>query len=235
MQEQIEIEKPEASDMPGLEWPHWSTWPNHDLNIRTLPIYQQLYRIQSRMWISNALEALVKVVTYIREVSGDVVEAGTYKGGCAMALAVASEYFGPLNGIPKRRVYGFDTFEGSPQPSEYDVSDPGRFSDVNFEEVVEAGKEFPNLTFIKGDFSDTLRDFKVSPLGLVLLDCDLYRSYKLCFEYLWPKLSVGGIMLLADWTVHAGADKATNEFLEGRPEKVEDFYGLFGIRKIKEG
>jgi O-methyltransferase len=222
-----EVFEPEKEIKIGITWPNWTTWPNANLNIRELPIYTQIVRAMPRMWMPNVVEALVRNVASLRDVPGDIVECGVFRGGCSMVLAAAAEFYGPWN-APKRHVYGFDTFAGAPENSEFDIEPPGKFADTDFEEVVEATKEYSNLTFIEGMFQDTLPFFKKS-VALALLDCDLYDSYRTAIQYLWPQLQSNGVMLLADIRSGCpGADKAVTEML---PDEIEDFYGIFGIRK----
>lgn len=62
---------------------------------------------------------------------------------------------------------------------------------------------------------------------LVHLDCDLYESYMTCLRFLYPRLVRGGYMVFDEYDLavaaYPGAQKAIDQFLAGKPEKLERF------------
>ena len=48
---------------------------------------------------------------------------------------------------------------------------------------------------------------------MLRLDGDLYESTKVCVEHLYPKLAIGGWVIVDDWNLD-GARKAVQELLE---------------------
>ena len=113
---------------------------------------------------------------------------------------------------------GYDTFEGIPPPQKEDgiwnahkggwwsysqenVSDLLRFSGLDESFIRD------NITFIQGEFSDSLPTYDGGPIALLHLDVDFYASYKCALEFLYPHVSKGGIV-------------AFDEFFSERPERV---------------
>jgi len=66
------------------------------------------------------MSLLLKIIEYIKNnnIDGDIVECGVWKGG---NLICAQLYLNHLN--LKKKIFGFDTFEGMTEPSEYDVQE----------------------------------------------------------------------------------------------------------------
>lgn len=181
----------------------------------------------SRAWAAHWVPNLMSLVHSVSQVPGDIIECGSYRGGTAMALALADS---------NKQVYAFDTFSGMPQVSAADQHKQGDFGDINFDEVLAATKPFANLSLVKGDFASTFSQFLGSrPSGYTIsalfLDCDLYDSYKLALETFWHRVSPGGICILEDYGVTdcQGATKAIEEFFP--PIQIELKERLYVVTK----
>jgi len=55
-----------------------------------------------------------------------------------------------------------------------------------------------------------------------LMDCDLYQSYLETFHFVWPRLSIGGLIYLDEYysLKFPGARIASDEFIQLNPEAV---------------
>lgn len=137
--------------------------------------------------------------------NGSIIEAGVYQGGTLRELA---ERF------PDRKCLGFDTFEGMPKETynETEGHTPGEFA-VLLEDVVNNLRDCLNVMLIKGLFPSSYADF-VDDISFIHLDMDHGQSTKEALELLWPKLMVGGIILLDDynWRQCANIKPVTDEF-----------------------
>lgn len=181
----------------------------------------------SRAWASHWVPNLMSLVRSIQGIPGDIIECGSYRGGTAMAMALAD---------PSKTVYAFDTFSGMPQVSASDQHKLGDFGDVDFNEIATAAHPFGNLSLVKGEFKDTLPQFLSSrpnpyTISALFLDCDLYESYKLALQLLWHRVAPGGICILEDYGVTdcQGATKACEEFFA--PEQIQLREHLYVVTK----
>ncbi len=77
------------------------------------------------------------------------------------------------------------------------------FLSVSLEQVQENFAGYDLLTdqvkFVKGWFSDTLPTLAVEKLAILRLDGDMYESTIVALENLYPKLSVGGYVIVDDY------------------------------------
>lgn len=149
-------------------------------------------------------------------IPGDFAEAGVGKG---VHPVIMSQF--------DRKVHLFDSFEGIPIHSDDDIewtqahgkaeSDQRKTSGItshSLDEVkgfVSAYGNIDNCEFHKGWFIDSFQCITGIQFSVLRLDCDLYESYKLCFEHLLPRLSRGGYLIIDDYTL-SGCQKALKEY-----------------------
>lgn len=181
-----------------------------------------------RLW--SLLGAVRHVVD--TDVPGDLVECGVWRGGSVMAMArVLSD-----SGITDRRVWLYDTFAGMTEPSSADVEAGtgvraadmlastevadgdnvwcvAGLADVTAN-VRSTGYPMGNFEFIEGDVSHTLQDRAPTEISLLRLDTDWYESTRVELEVLYPRLSIGGVLILDDYGHWQGARRAVDEYFE---------------------
>lgn len=168
------------------------------------------------------------MVEQVRGVEGDIVECGVSIGHGALLFTLFSDYIG----VP-RSYYGFDSFEGFPDPVEKDETTPikgtgfwanppetvlkvlrdGRLSEETIRD---------RIRLVKGWFDHTLPRYEGN-IALLHLDCDLYESYKLALNVLYDKVRTGGVIMFDEYgdTRWPGATKAIDEFFHERRETVQ--------------
>ena len=171
---------------------------------------------------------LIKSLHYINKnkMIGDIVECGIWRGGnLFLAKKIQDKYYNEI----KRKFYGFDTFEGMPQPSAYDGEKINKiyqsFKDKNepwtkasLDDVKNSSKklfsDINQFNFIKGKVEETLLDKKNLPnkISLLRLDTDLYESTKIELEILYPLLVEKGILIIDDYGDFQGCRKAVDEY-----------------------
>ena len=153
-------------------------------------------------------------------VDGDVAECGVAGGQSVAMLATLVRDRGG-----GRRVYGFDSWAGLPEPLAEDlesataVAEEGMFAwaapSVVRRELRGHGLDARDVTLVRGTFAETLPHFQ-GRLALVHIDADLYESYRDALVHLWPKLSVGGIVAFDEYDLSdlwPGPKRAVDEFL----------------------
>lgn len=168
------------------------------------------------------------MVDKVQKVEGDIVECGVSIGHGALLFTLFSDYIGT-----PRTYYGFDSFEGFPEPVAKDETTPikGKGFWANPPDTVlkvlqdgRLGEEIirERIRLIKGWFDQTLPEYQ-GRIALLHLDCDLYESYKLSLETLYDKVQPGGVIMFDEYgdTRWPGATKAIDEFFHDRPEAVQ--------------
>lgn len=198
--------------------------------------------------LSNAYDLVREVVR--QKIPGDIVECGVFNGGCSAMMAAA------LCADDCRNVWMFDSFEGLPHPREEDGDKARTYSHLeilngNLEPINRCvGAEqnvreifslinFPidKMRICKGWFQDVLpkRSGETPPIAVLRLDGDWYESTMICLEYLYPKLSIGGYLIIDDYGYWEGCKRAVDEYFSKRnflPEiNIIDDTGVF----IKKG
>lgn len=183
--------------------------------------------------------SLCEAVKYVRDsnIEGDIVECGVWKGGSMMA--VAETLLGA--GDTTKELYLFDTFDGMPPPTGNDVDIAGVSAeslldrsekesnesvwcratlDVVKQALGSTGYPSEKIHFIKGMVEQTIPEFMPGKIALLRLDTDWYESTRHEMEYLFPRLSKGGVLIVDDYGHWQGARKAVDEYLEENNVKM---------------
>ena len=182
-----------------------------------------------RLW------ALTYATKYVRtkKIPGAFVECGVWKGGNLILLSLLNEHYGE-----KRKIYGFDTFPGMTEPTEYDHDIWGEsaenilrnsvykdgelsihcFASLNLVKTIFKENNAPNIDLVVGDVKDTLMVPENLPtsISILRLDTDWYESTKIELEVLYPLLEPGGVLIIDDYGHWSGSRKAVDEYFEGK-------------------
>jgi O-methyltransferase len=188
----------------------------------------------------NNLQACVEAILQ-DHVSGDLIETGVWRGGATIFMRSMLKAYG----ITDRTVWVADSFEGlpPPDPENYpadaglDLSIYPKLA-VSLETVQQNFSRYELLDdqvrFIKGWFRDTLPQAPLSKLALIRLDGDLYESTWVALESLYPKLSVGGYLIVDDYGAVDACQKAVHDFRERHritePIQTIDWTGVYWRR-----
>ena len=169
---------------------------------------------------------------------GCVVECGVYQGASLAAIAAKLKALGS-----KRCIFGFDSFEGLPEPTAEDYladghlhqkAGEGYFGNTALELArsrIEAVEYEGEVTLVPGWFEDTLPCFN-EQITLLFLDCDLYESYVVALNSLWEKVVPGGVVILDEYESlkYPGPRLAVDQFFSSKKEKPQ-----YDPRFVKEG
>jgi hypothetical protein len=157
-------------------------------------------------------------------VPGDFAECGVWRGGTSIfARAVLKAY-----GVTDRKVWLADSFEGMPVPKSkedgFDLS--GRnYLTVSIDQVKANFEKFglldDQVKFLKGWFSDTLPTAPIEQLAILRLDGDLYSSTMDTLTNLYPKVSVGGYVIIDDYTDWEMCQRAVTDYIKNNNIKAE--------------
>ena len=182
----------------------------------------------------RAFYTLDRIIRSMSNIEGSIAECGVYRG---------STLFGMTHLLEKRnckvRLFGLDSFEGFPEPAKEDrlpdgtihlAAEKGHFNDTSYETIQRRARALgfaDRVTFFKGYFKDTLHNLQNEKFSLVHLDCDLYQSYMDCLEFFYDKVLPGGYIVFDEYSfskdVYPGAQRAIDEFMQDKPEKIQSF------------
>lgn len=147
-----------------------------------------------------------------KNIIGNVAELGVFKG----------EFSKKINKLfPNRILYMFDTFEGF---VDSDINGDvtlnfgtklERFKDTTVEGVLELMPNKENCKIKKGFFPNTY-DLNDEVFSFVSIDVDLYDPIKAGLEVFYPRLSVGGYIMVHDYNnfLYSGTRKAVQEYCD---------------------
>lgn len=154
----------------------------------------------------------------------DILEIGVWRGGSALILAKNNS---------KGNIYLCDTFEGVVKAGEMDaVYKGGEHADTSVDIVQGLLNEngISNYIICKGIFPDETADLvSTDKIKICHIDVDVYQSAKDIFEWVYPKLISGGVVIFDDYGFAAceGITTLVNEICETYPDLLK-FYNLNG-------
>jgi O-methyltransferase len=152
-------------------------------------------------------------------VPGDLVETGVWRGGAVIFMRAVLEAYGD----PDRVVWAADSFRGLPRPdaerypadwwirlwTEPELAVPLEEVQANFARY---GLLDDRVRFLAGWFRDTLPRAPIDRLAVLRLDGDMYESTMDALSSLYPKLSVGGYLIVDDFGASGPCKQAVEEF-----------------------
>ncbi|MEV8330278.1 demethyldecarbamoylnovobiocin O-methyltransferase [Streptomyces niveus] len=192
--------------------------------------YREEVRNEGRDWPANAHTMIgIKRLDNIRQcvedvigknVPGDLVETGVWRGGaCILMRGILRAH-----DVRDRTVWVADSFQGIP-----DVGEDGYAGDrkmalhrrnsvlaVSEDEVRRNFRNYDLLDeqvrFLPGWFKDTLPTAPIDTLAVLRMDGDLYESTWDTLTNLYPKVSVGGYVIVDDYMMCPPCKDAVDEY-----------------------
>jgi O-methyltransferase len=212
--------------------------PHHELLEKFQPL---------TMLNASSLGHLAQVTQYVldKNIAGDFVECGTWKGGASFLMAdLASKAPSGKN----RRVWMYDSFEGLPPPDDKDGTPAFLYASetdknslayrdncrASLPEVTAAVGEFGLGDYCKivpGWFKDTLPAQRPERIAILRIDADWYEGTALALELLYDLVTPGGFVVFDDYYTWPGSTMAVNNFLAGKSECLEQHDSIAYINK----
>ena len=176
--------------------------------------FREFTMIPKNLYLDN-----LKIAEKARNLEGDVVECGVWRGGMVAGIA---ELF-----RADKNYYLFDSFEGLPPAKDIDgvaakewqKNPDGEFYNDNCKAEIDFAIKAMDQTgasykCIKGWFSETLKDISfIGQISLLRLDGDWYESTMECLTALFPKVVEGGIIIIDDYYAWTGCSRAVHDYL----------------------
>ncbi len=155
--------------------------------------------------LNNLQDCVVRVLQ--DGVPGDLMETGVWRGGCGILMRAVLAVYGDT----ARCVWLADSFRGLPVPDaatypadllhQHATSAPylGVAVDTVRDNLRRFGFLDAQVRFLEGWFRDTLPTAPVEKIAVLRLDGDMYESTYVALRALYPKVSVGGYVIVDDY------------------------------------
>ncbi|MFI5511718.1 TylF/MycF/NovP-related O-methyltransferase [Mycobacterium sp. NPDC051804] len=178
-------------------------------------------------------------------IPGAIVECGVWRGGSLLAMVLRLlergitdrdvfgydvwQGMGP-SGFPYEPTDEDVLFNGA---SVKNSMNPGRIGKALYEQVMprvthfqpsrddvfglltSAGYPSERIHLVAGPVEDTLPAQAPETIALLRLDTDLYESTRHELEHLYPRIPVGGVLVIDDYGYWKGARKAVDDYFDG--------------------
>jgi O-methyltransferase len=219
------------------------------------PVFVATYAIalNATMTSTERMYALWQATRHViaTGVPGDFVECGVWRGGSSMVMAHTLL----TAGVTDRDLWLYDTFEGMPPPDEADADfmgvqaaehlaaaagnrDDPVVAYASLDEVQsnvgKVGYPADRVRYVEGQVEHTIPAQAPSEIALLRLDTDWESSTRHELEHLWPRLSVGGVLIIDDYGHWAGARTAVDAYFAGRSDAPllarVDYTGRMGVK-----
>lgn len=162
----------------------------------------ELLSMQSYWYLYLALKQALGI-------DGEFWECGVYRGDSAGFIKAV---------VGDRLIRLFDTFCGMPKTGENDpVHRKGDFNDTSLERVRQKVGDAASVRLHPGVIPASFSGLGDSEIAFAHVDVDIYQSCKDCCEFIYPRLSKGGVMLFDDYGHPScvGARLAIEEYFSG--------------------
>lgn len=182
------------------------------------------------------------VINILRDnVPGDLIETGVWRGGATIFMRGILKAYGDTS----RNVWVADSFQGLPPPDaiRYPADAASRWHtfpelaaslDVVKKNFAQYDLLDDQVRFLVGWFRDTLPTAPIANLALLRVDGDMYESTMDALANLYPKLSIGGYMIVDDYndieSCRAAVDDYRAEYGISDEIKKIDWTGIYWRR-----
>lgn len=182
-------------------------------------------------------------------IMGDMVECGTWRGGCGLAMLLAQrEAFGRV----ERKVHFFDSFEGLPPADNRDGPAALKWqasTDHNcaasltelHDTLGRFGFRDTEFAIWPGWFRETLPEFVEQHLKIAVLrlDGDWYASTRECLDALEPLVDDRGTVIVDDYYAWDGCCRAVHDYFSSndlpyRIHSLSDHSGAYFFSKGRQ-
>ena len=156
---------------------------------------------------------------HARQLAGDFVECGVYRGGLSRALV---EYI-DFASLSERTFWLLDSFEGIPEDQFADGEKVHDHQyDDTYDDVVRTFSAFPNVQIVKGRVPETLGQVSAEKVCYLSLDMNVSYPEIAAAEHFWDRLVPGAVKLLDDYGFlgHEFQKNAFDEFARKRGYEV---------------
>lgn len=166
--------------------------------------------------IQHCIEDVIK-----NNIPGDLIETGVWRGGAVIFMRAILQEFN----IKNKSVWVADSFQGLPAPNsvqypadtyEFNLNHTNTVLSISEEMVKQNFSKYglldEQVKFLKGWFKDTLPSAPIDTLAVIRLDGDFYESTMDALINLYPKLSIGGYIIIDDFGAMQPCAQAVEDY-----------------------
>jgi O-methyltransferase len=172
-----------------------------DKNLKSLsdPIFVDAYNRSSHPDVPIQFRAYVCcwAARQAAKLDGDFVECGVNEGWLSLTIC----HYLDFNALAKS-FYLFDTYQGIPK-EQIAESEAVRAALHHYPDCYELAKErfaeFPRAKLVRGKVPDTLNNVAIDRVSYLSIDMNIEKPERAAIEFFWPKLVVGGVVVLDDY------------------------------------
>lgn len=193
-------------------------------DLELITIEQNLYDAFNEFMISSDLKVFGKLLArtilfnQVKDIPGDIIECGVFKGTGIFTFLKLKRYFCPNS---HKKVIGFDFFNSKELTESLLPQDKKAmtllFEGRNFshdrsykqfleDKILESGFFDHEFELIQGDVSEQAMQFieqrPGAKISLLYLDLDLEQPTYDVLNYFWNKVSTGGIIVFDEYAYH---------------------------------
>jgi hypothetical protein len=217
------------------------------MNIKDIEIIESLgqdfydsfnkFIISSDLKVFGKLLARFQLFEMVKDVPGDIVECGVFKGTGIFTFLKLKRYYCP-NSLKK--VIGFDFFDTESLVESLSNQDKDAMStlfsgrefkhDKTFKETLEykilkSGFQEHEFELIQGDVSKTASEFVQNKPGakisLLYMDLDIEKPTYDVLKCLWDRVSSGGIVVFDEYAYHNWSESlGVDKFFKDKDVKI---------------
>ncbi|MDA9609053.1 class I SAM-dependent methyltransferase [Candidatus Pelagibacter sp.] len=178
-------------------------------NAEFLRIYKKI-KDYSMLDITRQFNIYLAVINSLK-INGNVCEIGVWKGGTSFLIASILK-----KRNSNKKILAIDTFEGVIKATKRDLYYSGSehaYKNKAFLENFKKKNKLNNLKIIQCKFPESFGPYKnnLKMISFSHIDVDTYKSLKETFEFVWPRLVKGGMVIFDDYGFHQTS--ATRNFI----------------------
>lgn len=205
-----------------------------------LPDFSRTFEYENNFYLSCDITRIGKLLAHYelyklaRGISGAIVECGVFKGTSLSRFAMFRDLFGSSS---SKKIIGFDVFGKFPKTNfKHDKKFRSNFvriagnESISKQQMIRVLKHKGidrHIELIEGDIKKTIPSYVNShpelKISLLNLDTDIYEPAVTILEYMYPRITKGGILVLDDYGVFPGETTAVEEYFEDKDVKILHF------------
>ncbi|MGB3401832.1 MAG: TylF/MycF/NovP-related O-methyltransferase [Microcoleaceae cyanobacterium] len=188
--------------------------------------------------VLGKLLARASLFSQVKDIPGDVVECGVFKGSGILTWLKLKKIFVPNS---FKKVIGFDYFDTNSLLESLSGNDKVRmselFTDRNYEhdeafekllheKIASAGFSLNDYELVKGDICKTAPEFATQRPGfrisLLYIDLDIEKPTYDTLSAFWDRVSVGGLVVFDEYAVHQWSEaEGADQFFKDKKVQIK--------------